>query len=420
MQISKGPIGKLDKSLKEVTIIGAGISGLTLGYYLKKAGYEVTIFEKNNYAGGKMQTKNTNYGPAETAANAIFTNGDVLSLLKDLKLDFDSAPPTLKKYVWRNGKGRSPPFYFFELLRIFFGLFKKIDKNNLSSKTIFDFFAPMMGTFFAKEIMSAALGGIYAQPTTKIHFLSLFKTPFKSKRYFGFFKELIQMRKSRTQTKAESISFEGGMQTFINALQKELESHIIYGQDVLNLNAPNTILCTDAKSASHILESYSPKLSGLLKAIKYNSMTTATVFTEKPISFLKMGFGVVFPPCEHFKSLGVLHNTAIFKERVKDKNHFSYTFMIKETNNIDQIIKMEIEQISQKNFAHNILHIEPKTWNQAIPVYDTNRYNVVMQMRTEMNNLKPGLVLFGNYIDGIAIRELITQAKEFSEQQRIS
>lgn len=32
----------------KIIIIGAGISGLTAGYHLKKAGFKVTIYEKEN------------------------------------------------------------------------------------------------------------------------------------------------------------------------------------------------------------------------------------------------------------------------------------------------------------------------------------------------------------------------------------
>lgn len=42
--------------MKKVIIIGAGLAGLSSGIYLKKEGYDVTIYEKNNYAGGFVTT----------------------------------------------------------------------------------------------------------------------------------------------------------------------------------------------------------------------------------------------------------------------------------------------------------------------------------------------------------------------------
>lgn len=416
MQLPAGPIGKLNCENKNVTIIGAGVSGLLMGYYLKKAGYQVTIFEKDSQVGGKINTVDTDYGPAETAANAIFTNDDVLELVKALELNYSAASAKLKKYVWRNGKPKTPPFTFTELMRIGFGLFKKIDKTNLNKKTIYDFFSPMMGHFFAGQIMSAALGGVYAEPTDKIHFQSLFKTPFSANRYGSFFRELMKKNKKvRSKSKAQSISFEGGMKTFINALEKNLKANIQYIQ-ADSIDDENVIICTDATSASKILKCKSEKVSKLLEQIKYNAMYTTTVFTEKPISFLDNGFGVVFPPIENFKNLGVLNNTAIFPGRVTKEGTFSYTFMTKTNDSVDEIIQTEIDKIAGENFHKHIIFKNSTRWQQAIPIYDLNRFENILKIRTEMNNIDIGIVLFGNYVDGISIREMVSAAKKFVKE----
>lgn len=42
---------------KRVAVVGAGISGLSAAYELKKAGFEVTVFEKNATVGGRMATR---------------------------------------------------------------------------------------------------------------------------------------------------------------------------------------------------------------------------------------------------------------------------------------------------------------------------------------------------------------------------
>ena len=40
---------------KKVAVIGAGVAGLTTAYYLAKKGHEVTVFEKNEKAGGQCR-----------------------------------------------------------------------------------------------------------------------------------------------------------------------------------------------------------------------------------------------------------------------------------------------------------------------------------------------------------------------------
>lgn len=40
--------------MKKISIVGAGVGGLTSGIYLQNQGYQVTIYEKNSRPGGKM------------------------------------------------------------------------------------------------------------------------------------------------------------------------------------------------------------------------------------------------------------------------------------------------------------------------------------------------------------------------------
>ena len=43
-------------SNKSAVIIGAGLTGLSTAFYLKKAGWKVTILERNSVAGGSIKT----------------------------------------------------------------------------------------------------------------------------------------------------------------------------------------------------------------------------------------------------------------------------------------------------------------------------------------------------------------------------
>jgi protoporphyrinogen oxidase len=205
------------------------------------------------------------------------------------------------------------------------------------------------------------------------------------------------------------------MQDFIDRLKQELNENIFY-EDIKTIKKDeNIIICTDAFNAYKILSS-EVDISNELKKVEYNSMTSSTVITNKQIKYLNKGFGLVIPPEANMESLGILSNTSIFKNRVKSKDTFSYTFLTKNidrNSNIKDTINTEIQLISNLQ-PSNIIEIQSNRWDQAIPIYNQNRYDAIIKTRQLFESREKGLVLFGNYIDGISIREIISHAKSFA------
>ncbi|MBI4448644.1 FAD-dependent oxidoreductase [Candidatus Woesearchaeota archaeon] len=55
----------------QVAVVGAGISGLVCAYELQKMGYEVTVYEKEPYVGGRMSTRRRDGLTFDIGANLI-------------------------------------------------------------------------------------------------------------------------------------------------------------------------------------------------------------------------------------------------------------------------------------------------------------------------------------------------------------
>lgn len=410
---SHGPIGSLVPN-KSVTIVGAGISGLLMGYYLKKEKIPFKIIEKESTVGGKIGTSSNEFGVAEKSANAVFSNDDVIELLNDLNIPYFQADRKLKKFVWRQGAAYSPPIKKREIFRVLFSLFKKVPEfNNISVK---DFFKPLLGETVCNEVLAPALGGVYAHDIEDLHFESIFKGMDSKKSYISFFLQLKNKKKNQTN-KATSISFDGGMQTLINELRLQLKDHIHVNIEVSNLDTENTIICTNAHEAATILEYRYPMITEELRKIIYKDVSTGTLITRTPISFLKSSFGILFAPkSKEFNSLGILSNSEIYPKRTISNDLSSYTFIVKGTEDIEQRIHSDIDHLSQGQVMTDKKKLTITCWKKGIPLYDLNRYNTILQIRSKFVEVPKGLVLFGNYIDGISIREILTMAKQFSKK----
>lgn len=74
---------------EQVTIVGAGMAGLTAGAYLTKEGFDVLILEKNDRCGGLVNTFNQQGFFFDSGPRAFVNSGMVKPILKELGIQWD-------------------------------------------------------------------------------------------------------------------------------------------------------------------------------------------------------------------------------------------------------------------------------------------------------------------------------------------
>lgn len=412
MSVRQGHIGSLLKT-EPVNIIGAGVTGLVLGYYLKKHKIPFIIYESTERVGGKIQTIETKSGIAEYAANAIFADELVLELLKDIKQKYYKSEKGLHRFIWKNQLPHSPPFKIWDLLKKIKNLSLKINKEKLTNMSVHDFFEPLVGEKFCNEVIAPAFAGIYAWDIRELHFQSIFNINTETKTYFHF---LLQQVLKKKKSKPSSISFEGGMQTFINTLSDLLKDNIVLNSKITDLGGTNIILATDAIAAAKIVESTYPILADELTKIQYSKLSIATLITKGKIPYLDSSFGMVFSPNEKkINTLGILSNSEIFPSRVQNNQDHSYTFIMKGVETVEKMLKEDLDELGLGTLLEQKCDLTIKSWQRAIPVYNQTRTQAVGNIKKNFKQILPGLVITGNYIDGISLRQIISNAKNLVE-----
>jgi protoporphyrinogen oxidase len=406
-------IGKIDPSDRNVTIWGAGFSGLVLGYYLKNQGYKVTIYERSDKAGGKIHTKKTSAGLIETGANALYMNADGMDLLKDIKLEPIPAAKKLRRFLLIKGKLKRPV------------QLKLISKLALHGRkkpplitdglTVADFFRPLIGSENVDNFVSPILGGIYAARAEQLHFKSIFYevsqvAQFAS--YWEFVKLLRKSHKGKPRLEVSgSVSFEGGMQALINRLHDILKKDIKFNyQEPFRLKG-NTIICTDAINAAELISEVRPEFASELARIKYLELSSVTVFMKREIKALNKSFGALIPLNNGFNSIGVINNKAIFPSN--NQNVCSYTFIAKKKCSNEEI-QADIKSLSRDFVPDDVEHMELNHWEKALPLYDLQRYLSIKKLH-QMALGENKFAIFGNYVAGISLREMISAARNFAQ-----
>lgn len=104
---------------KQAIILGAGISGLALGYYLSKnKELEVVVLEKEERPGGWLHTDTSSGFHFETGPRTFKASRSaaLLELIDELDMRGEviySAKESQKRYLWRDKKLRKAPDFFF-------------------------------------------------------------------------------------------------------------------------------------------------------------------------------------------------------------------------------------------------------------------------------------------------------------------
>ncbi|RZK48092.1 MAG: protoporphyrinogen oxidase, partial [Hymenobacter sp.] len=159
-----------------IAIIGGGLTGLTLAYYLQKAGVAYDLFEASPRPGGNLLSPQAPEGyQLEAGPNSLLLSAELEELLLELGLQDhiqEAAPVSQHRFVLRGGQYRalpaSPPALlasgFFSLktkLRLLGELLRR-PAPPVPGETVAAFFERHFGPEVVQYAVNPFVAGIYA------------------------------------------------------------------------------------------------------------------------------------------------------------------------------------------------------------------------------------------------------------------
>jgi len=399
-------------------VVGAGFSGLVTAYYLQRAGYAVEVFERVEREGGLLGTTLTDHGIAESAANAILNSPRVEALFKDLGIPIVPAKRASRaRYIFREGKLRRWPlgfaatFYVLQFALRYF--FERAAVAPRSGESLQQWGRRVLGEEATEFLLLPAFQGIYAGEGKRLSATLLLG---------GLF-----ARKKGPKPKLRgSISAPGGMGEVVRRLRSLLDARGVvfrFGREAPPFDpAVLTFYCGSATQTADALTSASPEIASLLAKIEMLPLVSVTAFFKRDPR-TKRGFGVLFPPTERFRSLGVLYNDAIFPGRVtREKTVQSETWILGGARRpeitgmpMDGVLR---EFLGDRNRVLGIagpverpIHYVLHRWARAIPYYTVEHERTLEELSRALQ--RPGkLRLMGNYLGGIGLAKILDRAAE--------
>lgn len=449
------------QSKTKIAVIGAGLTGLTAAYYLKKQGHHVTIFEKGNKPGGVIQTHSENGFIYESGPNTgVLGNPEAVELLEELYplCELEVADQTAKaRWIWKGNRWESLPsglfsavstplFTISDKLRILAEPFKP--KGTNPEETLSQLVMRRMGTSFLHYAIDPFILGIYAgDPAHLVPKYALPKLYNLEQNYGSFIKGSIKKSrepKSERDQKAtkEIFSVKNGLHNLINALVIKVDPENIVlncEQLIVIPNGKNQYSVSTGKEiheefthvistiGAHALSSAIPFANqdtlSRIAQLKYAKVAQVSLgFSEWKGQSLK-AFGGLVPFVEKRDILGALFISSFLKGRAPKGGALMAIFMggmrrpeIAELSDdqIVSIIESEIKSMMQlEEFKPDLIKIH--RYEYAIPQYgpeSSARLEAIHKIETEY----PGLILAGNIRDGIGMADRIKQGRTIADQ----
>lgn len=436
-------------SPKQIAVVGAGISGLTAAFYLNRSGNNVTVYEKNDRAGGCLKSlRKEPYLFEQGALTAVVNHREVRDLFLACGINKEvlyADNQAKKRFILRKGVLHevSPhPLKF-----LFSGLLSFSAKRKILKELFIKPYVPQRGEtlgnvvnrHFGEEVVDYLLNpvitGIYASNPYDLELETAFPALYKAIKTKGSIIKgmAAQAKEHRRQGLDRRIfNFKKGQQQLIDKLTQGLnlklntaviklekidhgwEIHTNEGKEVVD----EIILATPAFVSAALIRDIDSKLSQELNKIIYNSVTTVQVVADKTMfNNLPVGFGFLIPEKERGELLGCIFNHVLFPSRFDEKTAAFNLFVggkttLGDTAKIDKAIA-EFERITA--CKEKITRVGSHYWENGIPLIGVGHKKIMEEIDRVENSLE-GLYFLGNYRNGVSVGDCIKNGTRLAQK----
>ena len=454
-----------------VVIIGAGISGLTVAWWLARSGVRVTVLEKDSFPGGTMRTVREGEWLVETGPNSALETTPLFGqMFRELGIQDQwqyADPSSDNRFILRGGRLHVLPMSPGAFLRS--SLWSRSGKLRLlkepfvgrakREETVAEFVERRLGREFLDYAINPFVAGVYAGNPEQLSVRSAFPKLYAlEEKYGGLVKGMIKGRQERrrraevAKDRAKMFSFREGMQSFPDAISKRLGASVTLSAEVISIagtsgsqgarhNGQSThrvtytskgrlseivadavVLSIPSYSARTLVSGISPALALALDRIYYPPVAEVFLgFRSDQCPSPLNGFGYLVPAKEERQILGTIWSSSLFPNRAP-KGHIALTTFVGgsrqpelvDLDDSDLLRRVTGELGSIMGITGRPVFARIVRWKKAIPQYNLGHHQINEEIESfEIGHR--GLFICSNYRGGISVGDCVLNGKKTSD-----
>ncbi len=446
--------------MRKITILGGGISGLSLAYFIQKKEPEaqITLLEKRERLGGWCHS--------EKVGGFLFEKGprcfkasraeEILSLVKELDLQREvihSCPGAETRYIYHRKRLRKIPTGPFSFLRS--SLTRKVclpllkdfifPKRFEEKETIHAFVEKRLGKHAAEILFDPFTLGIYAGNAKKLSmkecFPSLYEAVKQKKSILSAMRAFqMQQKLSRQLSYVGLVSFRKGNFSLIQALAKALKKVTFHlgtevskiepqGEKILIFTPQKTFeteelyLALPKQETQRLFFPLDKKVHTILSQIECASVASVNLGFEREF-FSERFFGYLVPSLQKDMHMGTLFESSVFPEKMDFSQMTALGVMLGGAQHPEVAEKTEKELVEiARNSIKKYLKIEeePKAFSvtkaiKALPQFYQDHKETIENLHKRLQEAFPKITLVGNYLEGVSVNDCIAYSKKIGQK----
>lgn len=398
----------------KVAIIGAGYSGLTIAKELEENGQEVTIFEKNDYVGGMVDTVEICGTRLEKYYRHIFkSDREAIKLIKEMGLENELIWPATKMGYLTNKRAylfgtpisllKYKPLNLIQKLRFGFNVihiklindYKKLEKvtaekwlkDRIGDKVYSQVWEPLLISKFGEKKDQISMAWLWG----KIKLRSTSSTP--EGEQLGYIKGSYQRLTDRLYEYLVEKGVKIKLKTKIQSIEKLNEKYVIKYQNENEEKFDIVISTINYKDFVKIFDKFiTEEEKKKLERVNYTSARTMMIVSDKSFSpFYWLNIGDNDIPFG-----GIIEHTNFIDKSNYDNNHILYiSNYMTEDNKLYNASKEELlkeymkflTKINKEFTMENIKDYHVYDEKYAQPIIECNYSNYIMEDKLKNENI---------------------------------